>query len=166
MSDGKTEIVVDTNVPIVANGGNEQADPSCRLNCIASLRDIQDERIVLLDDKNLILGEYKRRLSFSGQPEPGDAFFKWLFDNQANPAHCRKVPLTVHQVRGFEEFPDDPSLDSFDHDDRKFVAVVRASGTGPAVLNASDRDWWFYRQVLQKHGVKVEFLCPNLMKAR
>ena len=164
MSDEKTEIVVDTNVPIVANGGNEQADPSCRLNCIASLRNIQDERIVLLDDKNLILGEYKRRLSFSGQPEPGDAFFKWLFDNQANPAHCRKVPLTAHSVRGFEEFPEDPELSLFDKDDRMFVAVVLASGTGPKVLNASDRDWWRYRRELRRHGVDVVFLCPSLME--
>ena len=165
MSDGKTEIVVDTNVPIVASGGTEQADPSCILNCIAILREIQDERLVLLDDKDLILGEYRENLSFSGQPGVGNSFFKWLFDNQANPAHCRKVQLTIHPVRGFEEFPEDPSLDSFDRDDRKFVAVVIASGTGPAVLNASDRDWWVYRQELRRHGVEVVFLCPNLMPA-
>ena len=165
MSDGKTEIVVDTNVPIVASGRTEQADPRCILNCIAILREIQDERRVLLDDGDLILGEYRENLSFAGQPGVGDFFFKWLFDNQANPAHCRKVPLTVHPVRGFEEFPDDPSLDMFDHDDRKFVAVARASGTGPAVLNASDRDWWVYCRELRLHGVEVVFLCPNLMEA-
>lgn len=141
MSAGNPEVVVDTNVPIVANGGTEQADPTCVLNCVASLREIQGDRVVLLDDKYLILQEYRENLGFSGQPGVGNAFFKWLFDNQGNPAHCKKVPVTIHSVRGFEEFPDDPSLNLFDQDDRKFVAVVRASGTRPVVVNASDTDW-------------------------
>ncbi len=163
MSVGTTEVVVDTNVPIVANGRAEQADPSCVLTCIAILRRTQDERLVLLDDKDLILGEYIQNLNFSGQPGPGDIFFKWLFDNQSNPKHCRKVPVTIHPVRGFQEFPEDSNLDSFDRDDRKFVAVVLGSGTGPNVLNASDTDWWCYREELSRHGVEVDFLCPSLM---
>ena len=163
MSDGKTEIVVDTNVPIVANRRTEQADHTCIENCVTRLLRIRDEGRVLLDDQYLILQEYKEHFNFSGEPGPGDAFFKWLFENQANPTVCRRVTVTIHPEREFEEFPEDQSLDSFDRDDRKFVAVVIASGTGPAVLNASDRDWWRYSDKLRQHGVEVDFLCPNLM---
>ncbi len=157
---------MDTNVAVVANGQAEQASPSCTLKCIEALRHIRDERRILLDEGNLILQEYRGRLSFSGQPGPGDFFFKWLHDNQANPVHCRKIPLHPHPDRDFEEFPDDPALSSFDRSDRKFAAVALASGTRPKVLNASDTDWWNYHAQLQNHGVEVDFLCPELMGAR
>ena len=163
MSASKTEVVIDTNVAVVANGKTEQAGPPCRLNCIAKLSEIRDECRVLLDNSNLIIEEYRNLLSFSGQPGLGDAFFKWLFDNQANPEHCRRVVVNLHADREFEEFPDDPSLSGFDHDDRKFVAVALASGTGPTILNASDTDWWDYRHELRRYGVEVDFLCPELM---
>ena len=159
----KIEIVMDTNVARVANGKTEQAGPACVLECVMALRRIQDEHCVLLDDSNLIYNEYRRRLSYSGQPGPGDAFFKWLHDNQGHPDHCRKVTVTLDPDREFEEFPNDPDLASFDRSDRKFVAVVLASETGPEVLNASDTDWRDYSTELQRHGVAVVFLCPELM---
>lgn len=158
------EVVADTNVAVVANGKHERAGPTCISTCIDELRQIQQGHLrLLLDDKRLILDEYQRRLRFSGQPGPGDAFFKWLYENQAVERHCRIVPLTLHEERGFEEFPDDSSFASFDRDDRKFVAVALASGSSPRVLNASDRGWWRHREALGKHGVVVVFLCPELM---
>ena len=157
---------MDTNVAVVANGKHDRAGPPCIQECIARLRELQRECRVLLDDQNLVLREYQNRLSFSGQPGPGDAFFKWLFENQANLEHCRKVNVNLHPDRGFEEFPDDPDLSSFDRSDRKFVALVLASGTEPQVLNASDSDWWHDLSGLQRHGVKVLFVCPKLMKDR
>ena len=166
MTTGKPDIVMDTNVAVVANGQTPQANPNCRLKCIDKLRQVQDEFRVLLDDKNLIFEEYKERLSFSGQPGPGDAFFKWLFENQANPEHCRRVTVTLHPEREFLEFPDDPALASFDRNDRKFVAVVLASETCPKILNASDTDWWHQRRELEQQGVEVVFICPELMRER
>ena len=161
---GKAEVVVDTNVPLVANGKADQADWECVAACVRKLKQIRSERRTLLDDKMLILGEYRRNLSHSGQPGVGDAFFKWLWENQANPQHCRIVPVTVHADRGFAEFPDDARLSSFDWDDRKFVAVARASETGPELLNATDTDWWHHREALKENGVNVVFLCPELME--
>ena len=164
MSRSKTEVVMDTNVAVVANGKTGQADKDCILQCIARLRHIQEECLLLLDDKNRIIDEYRNNLNPSGQPGPGDAFFLWLWRNQANQEYCRKIVVTSHEDRGFEEFPDEPNLRDFDQDDRKFVAVTLASGTGPKVLNASDTDWWHHRQALQQHGVEIVFLCPDLME--
>ena len=158
------EVVMDTNVAIVANGMTEQADAACMSACRHKLRQIQEGRLrLLLDDKRLILEEYRKRLSLSGQPGYGDRFFKWLWYNQAVERHCRMVPVTPHEDREFEEFPDDPCLASFDRDDRKFVAVALASKSNPQVFNASDPGWWHHRESLCKHGVEVDFLCPELM---
>lgn len=76
------------------------------------------------------------------------------------------VRITEHPERGFENFPDDPELDDFDQDDRKFVAVALASGTNPEILNATDTDWWHYLEPLQQHGINIDFLCPELMPDR
>ena len=166
MTGDKTEIVMDTNVAIVANGKTDQAGANCIRECIKKLHQMMEEYCVLLDNRGLILDEYRKNLSPSGQPGPGDAFFKWLFDNQGNLEHCRKVGVTPNPEREFEEFPVDPKLSSFDHSDRKFVAVVLASGTSAQLLNASDSDWWHHRRDLEQHGIEIVFLCPELMKMR
>jgi hypothetical protein len=153
---------MDTNVPVVANGRTSQASPDCVLACIDALLRIR-ENCLLLDDGGLILDEYRRYLSPSGQPGSGDAFFKWLWNNQGNADQCRRVKITADDDRGFAEFPDDPELERFDKDDRKFVAVALASGNAPPVLNASDTDWWNFREVLSQRGVRVDFICQELM---
>ncbi len=166
MSSEKPEVVVDTNVAVVANGMTPQAGQECVSTCTDRLRQILDGKyVLLLDDKYLILDEYRNRLSLSGQPGFGDFFIQWLWENQTNERHCRMVTVTPHEDRGFEEFPTDPDLASFDMDDRKFVAVALSSGTSPQVLNASDTDWWHHHEPLRRHGVKVAFLCPELMGA-
>src|SRR5207253_11247121 len=135
---------------------------ACVEACIDRLIASQQHDVVLVDDGGLIFEEYQRYLAHKGQPGTGDAFFKWLWDNQANEAHCRRVPITpIHpDPRGFLEFPEDPRLATFDASDRKFVAVAIAAGSQPVIVNASDTDWWAARQVLAEHAVTVEFLCP------
>jgi hypothetical protein len=120
---------------------------------------------VLLDDAGLILDEYLKQKPHGFPQGPGDAFLVWVYDNQANSAHIRVVPVTLldGDQRGFAEFPDDPELLAFDNDDRKFVAVAVASGDAPSILNATDTDWWIHRDALARHGVRITFLCPQLM---
>lgn len=156
-------VVMDTNVAVVANGEAGQATPDCVTACIDQLLLIREQHRTLLDENGLILDEYRRYLSPSGQPGPGDAFFKWLWDNQANSDHCLTVRITPDVRRDFVEFPDDSELVGFDRSDRKFVAVSLASGLDPTLLNASDTDWWEYRVPLQRHGIRIRFLCPDLM---
>ena len=163
MSMDKIEVVMDTNVPRTANGEADHAGPECEAACIQALMRIRTNRRLLLDDKRRIIEEYRNGLSLSGQPGPGDAFFKWLWENQANQLYCRIVPVTVHDDRGFNEFPNDSRLCKFDSDDRKFVAVALASQSSPQVLNAIDNGWWVHRQALTDNGVEVAFLCPELM---
>lgn len=160
-----TAVVIDTNVGVVANGMYPKAGLDCVESCITALDDAR-RRVVLVDDGFHIFREYRRHLSGSGQPGAGDAFFKWLWDNQGNRKYCRQVTITpVADTDGdFDEFPDDPALTGFDRSDRKFVAVALASGASPSILNASDGDWWTFRGPLANHGVQVTFLCPELME--
>jgi hypothetical protein len=157
---------MDTNVAVVANGRTPQASADCASACIDALLHIREACRLLLDGEGLILEEYRRRLNPSGQPGLGDAFFKWLWNNQGNENHCRRFDITPDDDRGFVEFPDDPELEQFDKSDRKFVAVALASGEDPTVLNASDTDWRDYVVALRRHGVEVTFLCPELMRER
>lgn len=101
-----------------------------------------------------------RNLRSEGQPGPGDAFLKWVLTNRSNPQRCALVSLTP-QGDSFLEFPNDPDLEGFDPSDHKFAAVAHAHPDHPPVLNATDSDWWHYREALACHGVRVEFVCPD-----
>lgn len=158
----KRQVVVDTNVAIVANGGDWVEFPECVDACIERLDTIRKSEVVLLDDGNCILQEYSRKLDFSGRPGVGHAFFKWLWDRQGVPEYCVRVAVTPCAGRGFAEFPDSEDLRGFDRDDRKFVAVAIAAGTGPPVVNATDRGWRKHRQALEREGVVIECLCPGV----
>jgi hypothetical protein len=120
---------MDTNVAIVANEQTPQAGIQCVQACIQAPKRVRVGHKLLLDQNGLILEEYRHHLSPTGQPGPGDAFFKWFWYNQANEQFCRRIPLTPtgDDDRTFAEFPADPDLVRFDRSDRKFVAVALAS---------------------------------------
>ncbi len=160
------EVVVDSNVAAVANGLASQADDACVSRCVAELGRIQRDCRLLLDGDWLVLREYRNHLSQRGLAGTGDAFIKWVLNNQGNEARIGRIAITPDAQREFVEFPDDPELASFDRDDRKFVAVALASGTSPPIVNASDTDWWEHREALQVHGIEILFLCPELMPQR
>lgn len=160
----KSSVIVDTNVAVVANGRSRQANPECVLACVDVLVHIQNSERVVFDLGYRIIDEYRRRLSPSGQPGVGDAFFKWVWQNQANPECCEVVEIHTRpgSVEDYEEFPDDSEFTGFDPSDRKFVAVSRASPSQPPILNAVDSDWLPYHEAFARHGVQVTFLCPGL----
>jgi hypothetical protein len=157
--------IVDTNVPLVANGAAPQASPACTATCAQRLYDLTRQHTLVIDDGWHIIGEYQHRLRSSGQPGVGDAFLKWVLTNWSNPSRCEMVHITPAaddaNGRGFAEFPDDPALAGFDPSDHKFAAVAAAHTKHPPVLNAVDSDWWLYRASLERHHIQVSFLCPD-----
>lgn len=161
----RARVIVDTNVPKVANGMQDapHATNACIAICVSRIRDIQIGQILVLDKGWQILREYIRELRSEGQPGVGDAFLKWVLTNQYNPKHCEHVSITPDDSRGYVEFPDDPQLAVFDLADRKFVAVARSHPAHPPILNAVDNDWWVHRAALEAHDVRIEFLCPEHM---
>jgi hypothetical protein len=159
--------IVDTNVPIVANGHSAQASEELVEKCIDALMQITREGGLVLDDNGLIFEEYSRNLNFSGQPGTGDAFMKWVHDNQWNPEFCERRSITplFNDSRGFEEFPTAPALAQFDASDQKFVAVANASEPKHPILEAVDFKWWGWKDALAQEGIIVVFLDEDAAQA-
>jgi hypothetical protein len=121
-----------------------------------------DRGTIVLDDGAWILSEYRDNLRSDGQPGVGDAFLKWVYNYQWNPQRCERVHITpAADGTSFAEFPNDPALGDFDPSDRVFVAAACAHPGRPPILNAVDTDWWIFRGILQRNGVRLEFLCET-----
>ena len=158
------KVIVDTNVPLVANGKADQASPDCVEACIDELMKITEGNVQLvLDDQRRIIAEYRNKLNPGGFPGVGDAFLKWVEVNWANCQHCDLVSITPvdDSETDFQEFPTDPALVDFDPDDRKFIAVALAHPNKPPILQAVDSAWWHYRKALCQNGITVDFIYED-----
>jgi hypothetical protein len=156
----KTQIV-DTNVILVANVKHPDVDPACITACAKALEAIKLSGRVAIDDRFRILKEYMNKTDAAHGNGDGDVFVKWLLNVKADRRHCDQIGLQAHQVRGFESFPDDPELETFDPSDRKFVAVACAHPERPPILEAADSKWLDWAAALKRHGVEVIFICEE-----
>lgn len=151
--------VVDTNVILVANGQHQDISPECVKTCALALEAVMKKGRLALDDNFLILLEYQNKTQPKKGNRPGDAFVKWALNNRCNAKRVDQVILLEHDERGFESFPDDVDLANFDAPDRKFVAVSGAHPDKPSIAQAADSKWLDWAPALQRHGIKVDFLC-------
>lgn len=147
--------VVDTNVAVVANGRAGHASLSCRQAAVEFLSALVSRGRVVLDLQGVIQEEYRRYLSPSGQPGVGDRFFQVIL--QSAPSRVERIELARDEVGAFVDFPTDPRLETFDPDDRKFVAAARKAAV--PVANAVDSDWLDHLAALNRNGIVVEFVC-------
>lgn len=149
-------VVVDSNVAVVANGRDTHANEDCQLTCISELEHVVRQRRVAIDTGDFIFAEYRNHLHFSGRPGTGDMFFKFLFDNRYNPKRVFRVTINPSgEDRGFAELPPN----RLDPSDRKFLAVA-AVAQAP-ILNATDSDWKENSDLLDRLDVDVVQLCPE-----
>lgn len=155
--------IIDTNVLIVANEKYPNAGDKNILDCQRFLYNVREKHLSV-DSLELIFKEYISHANLSGQPGMGDEFLKWFYYNQYNTAVCEQVEITPDEERGFFEFPADESLKYFDRSDRKFAAVAAASEFDAVICDATDSDWWYYKDAFEKVGIKINFLCPELIK--
>lgn len=162
--------VIDVNVGIVANqqarAQTGLANQECVLACIDALQNVIESGVLVIDDGWRILSEYQKHLTTHHQPGAGSLFMQWVWQNQSVSQRCEQVELAPlpNDPEDFEEFPNDHALSRFDRNDRKYVAVAKASKHNPEILNAVDTDWWEHRIALQNNGLTVSFLCPQHME--
>jgi len=159
--------LVDTGVPLVANGQADQASPACVAACANALLNITRHGGLILDSLGEIFDEYKHKLLKRGQPGPGDEFLLWVITNQWTPGKCERVALTKTSPNPpfYAEYPRDPALSTFDPSDCKFVAVANAHPAKPPILVSVDTDWAAAKQALSAAGIRVEELCPADLQA-
>jgi hypothetical protein len=154
-------LILDTNVILVANRQHADVSEACIVTCTKRLQDIMTSSRIAIDEGYRILMEYQNKTQPQQGKRPGDAFVKWILRNNANPSRCDQVALVDHPDRGFESFPDDPRLATFDPPDRKFVAVAAAHSQHPPISQATDSKWLDWAPALAEHGITVEFLCGS-----
>ena len=153
-----THAVVDANVPIVANGRDGAYHPDCQEACVDALLAIMQHGCIYIDDGGEILTEYARYLNHRGQPGVGDAFFRFVMQNQGNRGRVRVVELPIDEHRqDYVDFPPDPRLIKFDPGDRKYAACGKKARK--PVMNAVDSDWLEFLEALEQNGITVRFLC-------
>ena len=158
----RTPKIVDTNVCVVSNRSPGHG-LQCASKCAIALNEIVTKGLLVIDAAGSVFGEYRRHLSFAGQPGMGDLFFKWLVDNRHRVDRVAHVELTAHPVRegDYAEFPDDPALAGFDLTDRVFAALALTHPDHPPILNAVDSDYWHFRDPLAESGVIVIHVCGH-----
>lgn len=152
--------VVDTNVPIVANGrpdpeGSRAPSISCRIATVTFLQAVLKEGIILLDAAGEIQSEYRRYLSPSGQPGVGDRFYQEVL--QSVPERVERVELLHREDGEYADLPQSLIDAGFDRSDRKFAALAKR--VDAPVYNATDSDWIEHAGTLAVEQIEVTHLC-------
>lgn len=152
------EYVIDTNVPIVANGhndGGKQPCYDCQESAINFLINVNKLYVTLVDLGGEIVEEYRRYLNPSGQPGVGDRFYFNLI--QCSPERVRYVDIPKGEDNEYLDLPDVIRQSKFDPSDRKFAALARKCNA--SVVNATDSDWLECKAMIEGAGILILFLC-------
>ena len=155
-----SRFVVDTNVPIVANGRldpkrSKQPSIDARLRAIGFLERVLAKGRVLLDTEGDVQAEYHKHLSPRGQPGVGDLFYLTVL--QSAPRRIERFSLPKRPDGEYADLPQAVIDAGFDPSDRKFAALAHQQST--PVANATDSDWLHHRALLRRYGVTVHFVC-------
>ena len=153
-----TRWTIDTNVPVAANGRDDQGRPvaiECRAAAVLFLMRVHDAgQRVVVDDAGAIEKEYRTCLNSSGQPGVGDRFYQSvLLDRRL----CERATLPKRRGGEYADLPQAVIDAGFDRSDRVFAALAKREGI--PVVNAVDSDWVEARKVLNENGIRVDFLC-------
>lgn len=153
-------VVVETNVPIAANGRDTHASFACQYTCIEFLKELvspESAKSIILDEQGLIIEEYRSYLNHRGQPGVGDIFFKYLHDHMYLGEKIILLPITpiVDESRGFEELP----VNQIDKSDRKFLALAIVANAN--ITNALDTDWHEQTVFIDSMRIQIDQLCPE-----
>lgn len=154
--------VVDTNVPIVANGradlgGAQLPSPGCRLAAVTFLRELARTGRAVLDVAGAIQEEYRRHLNPRGQPGVGDRFYQVVLHSA--PHLVERVDLPLRENGEYENLPQSLIDVDFDLSDRKFAAL--ACRAGVPVINATDSDWVNAADALAAESIEVRHICGS-----
>jgi hypothetical protein len=152
--------VVDTNVPIVANGRIDPSQgrvptPECQETTVQFLVELRNRGMVMLDDSGEVVAEYRNHLSPSGQPGVGDRFYYEILNS--HPDRVVRIALARRDDGQYKAVPQHLIDEGFDPSDRKFIALALAACA--TVANATDSDWIEHKIALDQARVRVNNLC-------
>ena len=163
------EYIVDTNVPIVAQGDEHPMDLECELACVEFIEQVISNRhVIVIDDAFHVIREYQHKLNSKGQQKLGDLFLHWVLLNQANPSRVKQVSITQIDTLGhdFDEYPNSLSHIEIDNSDKKFIAIAKVNGNPSTIVQSSDSKWIGWAKALQDEGIYVNFLCRRALQEK
>lgn len=147
---------VDTNVPVVANAhGPGGPSLECRKQAVLFLLELVRVGRLVLDVDGEVMAEYRTHLSPRGEPGVGDRFY--LEALNSHPDRVVRVALPRRADGEYAHLPTAVRESTFDPDDRKFAALAIAAQA--PVSNATDTDWVEHRDLLNRNGIDIEFVC-------
>ena len=154
--------VVDTNVPIVANGRSDSKEArvpaiECRIAAVQFLQRLIASGRLVLDLAGDIQAEYRRYLKPTGQPGVGDRFYQIAL--QSAPHLIERVDLLKRADGEYASLPQSLINAGFDPSDRKFAALARQEGI--PIYNSTDSDWIEAAAVLAEESIEVRHLCGH-----
>ncbi len=152
-----TKYVIDTNVPIVANGDHPAASIQCRISAVTTLQNALSKGTIYLDFAGVIQEQYRKYLKPSGQPGVGDRFYQEVLNS--HPDRVQRVALASREDGEYFDLPQAIIDAGFDPSDRVFAAV--AHKTGAIVHNAVDSDWLEKREVIEANDIDICFVCGD-----
>lgn len=157
-----TEYIIDTNVPLVAQGSGNHMSSNCTQNCVAFLERLFNGHFKLvIDDGYHLIAEYQNLMLKGSQAQYGNRFLKWIFTHQDNPLKIKTVEVNQLDEYNFKEVPKSLIEIGFDNSDRKFVAVAVANNYRAPIAQAADSKWIGWEDALNKEGISVFFLCKE-----
>lgn len=146
-----TRYVIDTNVPVITKLRDAHVSDSDRLKAARFLYQVMQSGVVLDDEEDLAVGEYRRYLDMSGQPSMGDVFFDWFMRER----WLGNVVQRVASPTGSSLLSILPAtLTSFDSDDHKWICLY-IEGSADWIVNAVDSDWRNALAALESAGINV-----------
>ncbi|MBN2598127.1 MAG: hypothetical protein JXR82_15230 [Marinifilaceae bacterium] len=157
-----TEYIVDTNVPLVAQGSAGHMSSNCVQNCADFLESLFNGHFrLVIDDGYHLITEYERQMQKSSQAHYGNRFLKWIYTYQANPNKVKTLMINQLDEYNFKEVPQNLIEIGFDNSDRKFVAVAVANNYQAPIVQAADSKWIGWEDALKEEGISVCFLCKE-----
>lgn len=152
--------VVDTNVPVVANGrpaGRCAHNPTveCRIAAVQFLQEVIAEGRLVLDVAGDMQAEYRRNLNPAGQPGVGDRFYQVILHSA--PHLVERIDLPKRTDQEYAALPQSLIDAGFDPSDRKFAAMAKQENI--PVYNSTDSDWLEATDILVEEQIEVINLC-------
>lgn len=156
--------MVDTNVPIVANGRSTPDDArpptiTCRVAAVEFLQELANAGRLIVDLSGEMQAEYRRHLNPTGQPGVGDRFYQIILHSA--PTLVERIDLHRRADGEYAALPQRLVEVGFDPSDRKFAAMARQESV--PVYNSTDSDWVEAAADLAAEGIEVRHLCGNDM---
>lgn len=149
------DYVVDTNVPLVAEGLHGGACKECCLDAISWVAHVTAGHSIVLDSGREILSEYRRQLERLQGRDPGLAgkFYEYALapENHVIAAITRSKTA----VFGYDEIPKTAKLQGFDARDFKFIATAVSHGGPNTIVQCADSKWLTFESALAEIGVTV-----------